>query len=334
MDHEKETPFRNPWSTRFGRKSIVIAILILTTSLSGALAAVVIQERKSKKVQRVKRPQFTERDWDGVYFQNLFDEGLVGERPTAITPGQPQITQVPGEEQETAGGEFAWSKFISSETIENEVKTLQNTLIRDVTTPIKFKSDFGKVHQSFSILSMLFGVIREYDDDVRWKKFAPAAQASFERAAANSRVGTSQAYESCKRRKEDLQEMVRGGNFAGEEKPPETLDWSAVVERSPIMDRLQVAIDTLKQSTANAGDFTRNADQVRHEAEMVAAMAETLIRENMSDADDEGYAAYSKEMSKAAIQLTKAVASKDYEAASKAINMAEQSCSNCHDDWR
>lgn len=197
-------------------KPYLIVGLIFVTVVSGAVAAVVVQERQKRqprKVQRVKRPQFTERDWDGIYFENLFEQGLVGARP-APQIGPAKGATVPGKgEAESAGaaGEFAWSSFIAGATIEDEVKAIQAQLAKDVTTPVKFKSEYSKAHQSFSLLSMIFGVIREYDSDVRWKKFAPEAQISFERAAANSRVGTIQAYESCKRRNQDLTEMVRGG---------------------------------------------------------------------------------------------------------------------------
>ena len=316
--------------------TIVILALIVATSLSGAMAAVVVQERKTKKVTRVKRPEFTQRDWDGIYFENLFEEGLVGERPGKIAPGNaPSITaDVDVVNNGNSGGSVAWSKYISGETIENEVKSLQATLIKDITSPVKFKSEYKKSHQSFSMLSMLFGVIREYDSDVRWKKYAGVAQASFERAAANARVGTSQAYESCKRRRGDLEELVRGGNFPSSDPAPETLDWSSVVLHSPLMFRLQTSDALLKQMTANKGDFTKSIDKVYHESELVAAMAQTLIRENMYNADDDGYREYAKAMSSAASKVTHACKNQDYEAASAAVNLISQSCDNCHDDWK
>ena len=52
----------------------------------------VTQERKPRTVQRVKRPLFTKRDWDGIYFENLFEQGLVGDRPSAGQIGsQPTV---------------------------------------------------------------------------------------------------------------------------------------------------------------------------------------------------------------------------------------------------
>ena len=313
--------------------------LIATCIVSGALASTVLQERKTKKVTRLKRPTFTERDWDGIYFENLFEEGLVGDRPKQLNSGS--VPNVPsGQPADTSdidpgdSEQFAWSKLISRSTVEDEVKRLQKQLSLDVTTPGKFKSDYGKAHQSFSILSMLFAVIGEYDQEVRWQKFAAEAQVSFEKAAANSRVGTIQAYESCRRRLEDLTEMVRGGSFAATENPPDTLDWSNVVDRSPMMERLQSAQDQLKLLTASKGEFTRELSKVLHEAELVATIAHILTLENMTDADDEGYVEFASEMNKAALQIIAACRNNDYEAASNAANATSQSCDNCHSEWR
>ncbi len=319
-------------------KQSTVVLLIVATVVSGSLAATVWQERKVKKVTRVKRPTFTQRDWDGVYFENLFEEGLVGPRPEKIVPGtQPRSTdgQLAGNARpENETGEFSWSKFISRATIEDEVKELQKALSQDITTPVKFKSDYAKVRQSFSILSMTFGIAREYDDEVRWKKFAAEAQHSFRRAAANARVGTIQAYESCKRRKQDLEEMVRGGNFAADEPAPEQLDWAQVVDRSPVMDRLDEARSRLKRMTANQGEFTGNLAELVHESEMIAAMALVLTRENMTDADDEGYTELAMAMNRAAMQIVAACKSQDYDSAAKAANQVIQSCDDCHQEWQ
>ncbi len=311
--------------------------IVSAVFVSGTFAAVVVQERQKKreprKVTRVKRPQFTEQDWDGIYFKDLFKEGLVGERPTPQTGPATTPSQVADSETQP-DQTFAWSKQISGSTLEDEVKALQQRIAKDVTTPLKFKSEYAKAHQSFSILSMVFGIIREYDSDVRWKKYAPAAQASFQKAAANSRVGTSQAFQSCKTRSEDLQGMIRGESFAGTEKPAEQLDWSLVVDRNPIMYRLETSRVRLKEMTSNEAQFTKEISNLFHESQMVAAMAQTILRENMPEADEDSYIEYAQQMSKAANQAAKACQTQNFEEVSKAVNLMNQSCSNCHDDWK
>jgi protein-arginine kinase activator protein McsA len=322
------------------RTTLLALLLVATTALSGVVAAAFVQspkqERKTKKVSRVKRPSFTEKDWDGIYFEDLFKDGLVGERPEKAKPGQAQTMVAQGtiDKENSESNGVSWSSYISGSVIEDEVKAQQALLTKHVTTPVKFKSEYGKVHQTFSILSMMFAVIREYDGDVRWKKFAPEAQISFERAAANSRVGTSQAYEFSKTRMADLAEMVRGGNFQASEKAPDNLEWPAVVDRTPIMKRLQLSKDALKLLSANEKDFGNGIDQILHESELIAVMGQALMKADMNDADDDGYLAFAKAMSDAAVATRDACRAQDYEAASKAINLIDQSCNNCHDEWK
>lgn len=322
------------------RENWIVWFLIFSTFAGGTIAATQVQERKSKKVTRVKRPKFSVKDWDGIYFKNLFEDGLVGPRPAQLTPGNTATSIKPtgfeSSEGNTATVETSsqWSGLVSATTIEDEVKAIQKRLGMEVTTPVKFKSEYSKAHQSFSMLSMLFGIVREYDSEVRWKRFASEAQISFERAAANSRVGTIQAYESCKRRKDDLAEMVRGGNFNESEKAPEELDWSAVIDRSPIMKRLQVSKDLLKQLSSNEKEFSGGTEKIFHESELIAAMGYALIMENMTDADDDGYLDLAKSMIAAAKQTKNACLNQDYESAATAINLIDQSCNNCHDEWK
>ena len=313
--------------------------LIVASIVTGTFAATVWQERRVKKVNRVKRPNFTQRDWDGIYFENLLEEGLVGNRPEASVPGaapkSPDVNPAGSANPEMVTGEFAWSKVISRTTIEDEVKRMQQLLAQDITTPVKFKSDYAKVRQSFSVLSLTFAIAREYDQDVRWQKFAADyAQNTFGRAAANARVGTIQAYESCKRRKDELDELVRGGNLVADEPAPDELDWSQVVDRTPLMERLSESRKRLKQLTANQGEFTREMATVLHESEMIAAIALVLTRNNMNDADDEGYVAFAMSMNRAAIQIVAACKTQDYESASIAANRVIQSCDDCHAEWQ
>ena len=306
------------------------------------MTAIQSPKQEPTKVKRVKRPNFSKKDWENIFFENLFEEGLVGPRPerldgaaTAQT-NNPLLPTNPNDNSgntESAGG-FAWSNYISRDSLEDEIKTLQLQLEKDVTTPVKFKSDYGKVRQSYAMLSLLFGVIRQYDSDVRWKKDAAAAQASFARAAANARVGSQQAYQSAKRRKEELQELVRGGGFTGDEKAPEKLEWPLVVDRSPIMVRLDDSDSLVKPMFANKTEFVANLDTIIKEAELVAAMSEVLLQEEMDDYDEDEYIGYAKSMSKAAQDLVAAAKAKNYDTAAPAFNLIQQACSNCHDEYQ
>ena len=324
-----------------------LILLISSLGLSTALGWFgSIQDPEPAKpapvVKRVKRPIFNERDWDGIYFENLFRDGLVGPRPTILSPGNAggvgENTDSTGQGEKSVGAEGSkdgsWSKFIPGEVLENEIKRLHSLLEVEVTTPLKFKSDYLKARQTYSMLSMWFAVIYEYPGDVRWKQFAAVAQPALWRAAANSRTASDQAYQNAKLRKDDLQEMIRGGAFPDVEKPIEELDWSQVVDRVPVMTQLQESLDELKQQTANAGEFSGRMDEIVHRAAMIAAIGQILAKENMEDADDEGYTKFANKMSNQALAVLDACKVKDFQAAAAAVNKIDQSCNNCHEEWK
>jgi hypothetical protein len=325
------------------RSNFLISVLGLSTALGWVVSNQDPQPTKQAPVvKRVKRPVFTERDWDGIYFENLFRDGLVGPRPLVVgsdgtdqkdKTGNPAVgeTQATGTDVSKSG---SWAKFISGEVLENEIKRLHGLLEIEVTTPLKFKSEYLKARQTYSMLSMWFAIIYEYPDDVRWKQYSAVAQPAFWRAAANSRTASEQAYQNARIRRDDLQEMIRGGAFPDVEKPIDELDWSQVVDRVPVMTQLQESLDELKQQTSSQGGFDGKLDQVAHRAAMIAAIGLVLTQENMDDADDEGYTKFANKMSTNALAVLDACKVKDFQAAASAVNKIDQSCNNCHEEWK
>src|SRR5262245_36339566 len=135
---------------------------------------------------------------------------------------------------------------------------------------------------------MLFGIAGEYDGDVRWKKDAPAARDAFGRTAANAKVGTAQVFQEAKLRKEELQDLVGGGNpFSGKEADSKAT-WKEVCNRAPLMQHLESIWEPrLKPLLADAAKFNANGPKVQHDAEIIAAMGAVLAKEGMADADAE-----------------------------------------------
>ena len=300
--------------------------------------------REPPIVRRVRRPQFTPRDWEGIYFEDLFREGLVGERPkpgttsaarpvpkpAGTTPPAPEkVAEQPGEAEA-----MGWSAVVSGEAVESEVKRLVLQLEQDVTTPIKFKTDYQKVRQDYSLLSMWFAIIYEYEAEVRWKQAAAIVQPACWRAAANARTDGEQAYQYARLRKEELQELVRGGSFGEAEKPIEAVDWSQVIDRVPTMLQLESSLNNLKSSLASKGEFEGGIEDILQQASVIAVIGKVLAEEEMEGGDDEDYRGLAGEMTKSAQSLLQACKLKDFDSAGKAVNQIEQSCNKCHEDWR
>ncbi len=294
-------------------------------------------QRRVEKVKRAKLPQASASNPDSPFFDNAFDK-LKGVRTissgvVASKNGGSSATDnssAPG-----ASKTFAWSAMISPETIEDEVKSLKLKIDMDVNQPSAFAGrGYQKARGHFSMMAALFGIINEYDQDVRWKKDSQKARDLFARTAANCKVGSTQAYNDAKARKLELQDLLSGSGLVTEASAPPA-PWDKVIDRSPLMKRLEWSHQTkLQPFTASKTEFTGNVEELLHQAQIVAVLSEILLKEGMEDADDEDYAGYAQRMKKAALEIVDAVKLNNDEAARKAAGEISKACAECHEGYR
>ncbi len=333
------------------RVRLIVGLLILPAILFGGLLEGTLQEtgtkEKLKPVRRAKRPRYIAREWQGTYFENLFTDGLVGEPPdlskkeiAAVPNAQPSPTaptqsSIPTGTAETATNTATdWKDLISPEVLEDEIKRLQNALESQITTPVQFKTEFQNVRYSFVNLSMWLAVVAKHEEKVRWQEVAPEAQQLFAKTAANCRVVSDQAFQGAKSAQDQLRELVRGGAFTGGGEEGAEVDWASAVDRIPIMKKLEECLERAKQNSGSKGAFDAAKDEVLHDASLIAAMSKVLIQPDVDDADDEGYAELAQKMLVAAREVKQAIELDNFEAVSQAINKVEQSCNDCHAEWR
>ena len=322
--------------TSVGNISIVVTLVLLIVFASESRSSYAQQQKRSRsskqqKDQRAKRPTFTKDQWKDVFFEDLFSEGLSGERPEAKAAAEASEESAGST---VAGNTNSWSRSISRDAIENEVKALQQKLQKLGLSVSRFNTQFRDIQQQFNLLSMMFAIVHEYDKDVRWKKYAASAQKMCAEAATKSRAPSKAAFEHAKLRKQELLELVRGGAIPITAEDA-NLDWSTVIDRTTIMTRLEAALsEVLKPETANAKQFKKAKDSLTQQAHLIAAMGKVVTLENMDEADEDGYVKYAEDMRSAASFLAKAIKADDFELASEAVNRIEQSCNDCHGDWR
>ena len=293
------------------------------------------QPQTVRRVKRAARPVFKD-DSSDLFFKNIYAEGTIGERPDvgALNKSAKAMTSSGGKGGVSDSPSDAWSQVVDATVIEDEVKSLQQELNQLVTTPVIFQTKYDEVNKRFEMLSMLFAIIRQYDGDIRWNEQAPAAQVLFQKAAVASRNGAAKGFQYCKARKEDLQELVRGGSIVSNEQVPESVDWETAANRSPIMEQLEVTNDELKKMTSSESEFKSNTATIYHQSNLLAAMAKVIIQNGMPDAEEEGYVEFGRQMETASMQLKSAVKLIDFQSASTAANAVSKSCADCHDEWR
>lgn len=289
--------------------------------------------------------------WDQKTLDKFFSDArstLEGERPNFASsntgPARPTSdTPSPGTNPATTPntspnptGDFAWSKLISPEALQDEIKSYQNLVKDDVKNPSAFKGEgFKRARRNFSALAVAFAVIAEYDGDVRWKSQALAARELFSKAGFNCKVATDGSFNESKARAEDLAALIRGETLPAPGNIETKTQWPKVANRPPLMNRLELAQQNrIAVWTANQNDFAKNLDAIVREAQVVAMIAEIIQREGYDFADDASYKTFARDMQKHALEVAEAAKAKSFEPARLAAGELTKVCSNCHGSFR
>jgi hypothetical protein len=318
------------------RRNNIILLSVVLAGLLVSQGAALLAAQRGEKPKRARPPK-----WSADVLDAFFEdarEKLEGERPdygAANTIATNQSQQAaPAAERPSAGGS-QWSKLIDAETIETEIKRLAQAVAQDVTSPTEFKGGaYQACRRHFSVLATLFAIAAEYDGEVRWQDAAPALRDLFARAGYNCKVGTDQTFQEARQRKQDLADLVGGSRPRAGEAERET-DWGQVSDRPPLMQRLNIAHEErLTKWLASEREFGRNLEGLRHEAQLIAAIADVIGREGFDYWDDEQYAEYARTLRQAATDVAAAVELDNFQNAREAGVRMTKACADCHDGYR
>ena len=232
-------------------------------------------------------------------------------------------------------GASSWSALVSAATLEDEVKRLVSPIDTAVKSPTGFKGGgYKAAREEFSLLAVIFGVIGQYDGEVRWRTSASGLRDLFGRAGFNCKVGTDNSYNEAKLRSQDLQELVRGGTVEVRTASDE-FAWPEVAHRPPLMKRMESSLrDRLGPWTASKGEFGKRGEQIVHEAELLAVLARVIKSEGYEYADDPTYRDYVDKLERQCQEIIQAAKSGALEQAQSAASQMNKTCDACHGDFR
>jgi len=281
--------------------------------------------------------------WDRAVLETFFSDARErlgsGPAPGANSSGgateTPSPTAPPAAPANSGADGKHWSTLVSAAAIEDEVKSRVQPVAAAVQTPTGFKGGaYKSAREEFSMLAVLFGVIGQYDGNIRFQKDAAILRSLFGRAGMNCKVGTDNSFEEAKHRSQDLAEVIRGG--AVEQRPAEAdFRWPDVVNRAPLMKRMEKSLrERLGPWTSNGSEFAKNRGAIQNEAQLLAMLCEVIKSEGYEFADDANYKKYVDELQQQCLEIVEATKSQDAKRGQSAAAMLNKTCDACHADFR
>jgi cytochrome c556 len=234
-----------------------------------------------------------------------------------------------------AAGNLAWSKIISAENLEAEVKAQAPLVNEAIKTLPNFKGNGReKAQNAYSELAALFAVISQYDGDVRWKKDAIGLRNKFSQVSLNCKTSSDATYKEAKARSEDLAELLRGGTV-DLPKGEGTDDLGTLISRPPLMKRMEEArANKLGPWTSDKGAFSKNKDALTREAQLLAMLAQIIKDPTFESGDDATYLKYAADLQAQCLELVEAIKTDNQSGAQSAVARISKSCDTCHGEYR
>lgn len=232
-------------------------------------------------------------------------------------------------------GTGKWTSIIPTNVLENEVKR-QVAATRIATRSIGLFKQRGhrQAHRQFSLLAVLFGVVKEYDGEVRWQDEAAAIRDLSAQAAAECEKEPSRAtFEAAEEHSIRLGDLMNATKLSLPSNPPEKVSWSELASLPPLMQRMEEGLQTkLNVWGANEAEFQANQEDFLHEASILAMLGKVIQDKGYLDEPD--YQKFAKMMEENATKAVQGASQGQFQMASQALVGLTQSCTQCHSQYR
>jgi len=181
---------------------------------------------------------------------------------------------------------------------------------------------------------MLFAIIGEFDQEIRWKADAAGARDAMADASSNCNTGSPAVLEQVRRRAADLGRLIEGMPLSEKGRTAENV-WGDTCERTLLMRRMDTALKkTIRDATTDQQTFSDGADVAAREGELFAAIADVLRKPGMSDGEDGAYQAFAEQLKTASRDLRDAARAKDLDRTVAAVGSIDAACNACHGRFR
>jgi hypothetical protein len=273
-----------------------------------------------------------------VFFVDAFRESLRGPRPADLTvpskaTPEPAVSTTPAA---TPSGGEGWSQVVPASVVEDEIKRLHMQLDALLRSERSFLSgDYLQVQRGLAQAAVWFAIVSQFDQPIRWQEGAGSVAALLSQGAQRCGSATGDAYRAAVQCQTILGDLIRGSPPPSQPAPTPLTDWSQITARDPLMLRLQVAAEErLRPWSGDTQALGRYRPSIEHEAHVVSAFAQVLQQPGLEDAADQDYIHLSRQLRRAALQVTEGTRAQDPARVQSAVSNLRQACSACHDVYR
>jgi hypothetical protein len=250
---------------------------------------------------------------------------------TALS-GEPPLASSDKPANSEASPEEVWAELIDAETLMSAIRETHNRVGAAARNRSKFKVGVHlECRRDLTLLGTLFGVVRVYPGEIRWKESAPRLEQLCLQAAQACVQGTEESHTVLVETLTQIFDVFRGQPMSNED----LLEEQLTPEFAPLMQSMeQIAEVTLPVYLSKQIEFRKSAGAAARLAAELAVLSQVIRAKEFGYADDETYQAHADNLRDVAQQLQKAALANEFQESVDAAAAINQACAKCHADYR
>jgi cytochrome c556 len=232
-----------------------------------------------------------------------------------------------------------WATYVTIDDLTSELSECSTRIAQNLKKPGDFDKFIKSINAEGHLVAILAALVTVHPDAGNWKEIGTNIQAQGLAIAQAAEAKGAKNYRSAQEAHKRIGEMLKKGEKAevvhkkssssnGDSAAP---DWTALGDLSHVMKRVDPAYKFIRGKMSNASSFKNYSDQVRHQAAILAVLAEISPAYR---ADEKEFARFATAMSAAAKQTVAAAKSGDFDKAQDANTAINQACNDCHKAYR
>lgn len=271
-----------------------------------------------------KPPVFSD-DVKNIFFDDA-RTALSGEPPSASNDKPDKLVDAEVSHEEV------WSELIDADTLMSAIRGVNNDVGRRSRNVAAFKAGVHlDCRRDMTLMGALFGIVKTYPGDIRWKESAPRLEQLCLHAAQECLQGTDESHAVLIEALTQIFDVFRGQPISDSNVPEEPL----TPEFSPLMKSMeQITERNIPAYVGKQLEFRKRADAAAREAALLSVLSQVIRGEEYDYADDETYQSHADNLRNAAQRLQKAALANEFQESVDSAAAINQACAKCHADYR
>lgn len=262
--------------------------------------------------------------------------------PSAATPTSPGMPAAPAESMPAASpanspmataGAANWGEIIPMPVLVEEIKLLRTQLTGNLQTVATYNKSFKSVSLDSAILAALAGIVEVHPEALNWKDKAHFVRDLASEISSNASGTGRDAFTKSKEPFDKLTIILDGGK-APEMESKAGAPFGDNIYVADMMKRIEHSFTGLKSNFNTPARLKEDPNLIERELRLLTALGTMMKDKSYDSAEEEGYQKLANQFVAGTNDALLAAKSGDLEGYQAALNKAQTSCAECHQQYR